>query len=597
MGNCKNCHKEVRNSKTHKCAKTTATKLLPCKQCSKQFSRASNLYQHINSAHESNKEFQCDKCDKTFSHAKNLKRHRSTHTNEDLVCQFCKTKFDTTKALHNHKQLKHPGQMKMKCDKCNKSFQHELSFKVHSDYCHSDKKCKQCHKQFTNLKTLRRHVISIHEKALIYECDMCDSKFSVQNKLHLHKLKEHENVEFKCANCDKKFAHTTNLKKHLEKCKPEAPSKLPFQCDICHRSFRFELTCKHHIQICKKGSPASEGIDINSANTPKCDICDSTFATVALLHKHILRSHNKNKKTSPTQNGSSKDSNEKKRSKENISPIVTVDEEISFRKPSPLPPTLKSDKSLSQKGSSSPKKSKPGVKRHILAKPTSIILECKFCGESITKGNMSRHIFRRHKDQTQNSNSNSTRIIKRKEKSPPAEATKNEKSKPKSTVSKLSSADVPVKCQTCSTTFATKHELYTHEEKQHNFTRKFTCAGCDSKFDSSKKYSEHLNKIHDKKCDACGTKFNDKREFKEHFETGMCESALMAKFNETIVARCDICRIKFNGAESLEKHVLKFHLNKVNQRDICDAMANLGMIPEIDSFMAYLGLQRVVQYL
>ena len=130
---------------------------------------------------------------------------------------------------------------------------------------------------------------------------MCDNKFSVQNKLHLHKLKEHENVEFKCANCDKKFAHTTNLKKHLEKCKPEAPSKLPFQCDICHRSFRFELTCKHHIQICKKGSPAPEGIDINSANTPKCDICDSTFATVAYLHKHILRSHIKNKKTtSPT---------------------------------------------------------------------------------------------------------------------------------------------------------------------------------------------------------------------------------------------------------------------------------------------------------
>ena len=485
--------------------------------------------------------------------------------------------------------------MKMKCEKCNKTFQHELSFKVHKDYCHSDKKCKQCHKQFTNLKTLRRHVISIHEKALIYECDMCDNKFSVQNKLHLHKLKEHENVEFKCANCDKKFAHTTNLKKHLVKCKSEAPSKLPFQCDICHRSFKFELSYKHHIQICKKGSPALEGEDINSANTPKCDICDSTFATAALLHKHILRSHKNKKATSPTP----KDSNEKKRSKENISPVVTVDEEISFRKPSPIPPTPKSDKSLSQKGSSSPKKSKPGVKRHILAKPTSIILECKFCGESITKGNMSRHIFRKHKDQTQDSNSNSTRIIrKQKEKSPPAEpATKNEKSKPKSTVSKSSSADVPVKCQTCSETFAAKHELYAHEEKQHNYTRKFACAGCDSKFDSSKKYSEHLNKIHDKKCDACGTKFNDKREFKEHFETGMCESALMAKFNETIVARCDICRIKFNGAESLEKHVLKFHLNKVDQREVTQAMANLGMIPEIDSFMAYLGLQRVVQYL
>ena len=62
--------------------------------------------------------------------------------------------------------------------------------------------------------------------------------------------------------------------------------------------------------MCKKGSP--EGTDINSVNTPKCDICDSTFATVALLHKHILRSHYKNKKTTaPTQNGNSKDSNQK----------------------------------------------------------------------------------------------------------------------------------------------------------------------------------------------------------------------------------------------------------------------------------------------
>ena len=105
-----------------------------------------------------------------------------------------------------------------------------------------------------------------------------------------------------------------------------------------------------------------------------------------------------------------------------------------------------------------------------------------------------RHIFRKHKDQTQDSNSNSTRIIrKQKEKSPPAEpATKNEKSKLKSTVSKLPSADVPVKCQTCSETFAAKHELYAHEEKQHNYTRKFQCAGCDSKFDSSKKYDRRV---------------------------------------------------------------------------------------------------------
>ena len=386
--------------------------------------------------------------------------------------------------------------MKMKCDKCNKSFEHELSFKVHRDYCHSDKKCKQCHKQFTNLKTLRRHVISIHEKALIYECDVCDSKFSVQNKLHLHKLKEHENVEFKCANCSKKFAHTTNLKKHLEKCKPEAPSKLSYQCDLCHRAFRFELTLKHHKQICQKGK--------NGGKNPV------------------------SQKLNLSQNGSSKD--QKKKSKENI--LQNVTNVTNSREKSSRKVTKKQNSKDIKKAASQNNVKKPPQKS-----PAKI----KKKRQSVTNG--------------------------------------------------------PVKCQTCSNIFDSKHQLYFHEEKEHNFIRKFSCVGCDSKFDVKKKYSEHLNKIHDHKCDTCSVKFGDKQAYIDHFETGMCESATMAKFNDNLLTYCDICHISFIGAESLEKHVLQFHLNKVNQRDICDTMVNLGIIPEVDAFMAYLGLQRVTHYI
>ena len=86
------------------------------------------------------------------------------------------------------------------------------------------------------------------------------------------------------------------------------------------------------------------------------------------------------------------------------------------------------------------------------------------------------------------------------------------------------------------------------------------------------------------------------KDFIAHFETGMCESDTMAKFNDTLLSHCDICKMKFNGAEALEKHVQKFHLNKVNKRDICETMVNLGIIPKKDAFMAYFGLQRVVYY-
>ena len=105
-----------------------------------------------------------------------------------------------------------------------------------------------------------------------------------------------------------------------------------------------------------------------------------------------------------------------------------------------------------------------------------------------------------------------------------------------------------------------------------------------------------MKKIHDHKCDICDTKFSDKKDFIAHFETGMCESDTMAKFNDTLLSHCDICKMKFNGAEALEKHVQKFHLNKVNKRDICETMVNLGIIPKKDAFMAYFGLQRVVYY-
>lgn len=179
-----------------------------------------------------------------------------------------------TKRLRSQKELK--------CEKCAKVFDHELSFKVHSDYCHSDKKCKVCGKKFTNLKSLRRHVISVHEKALIYQCDKCEESFSVQNHLHLHKMKAHENVQFKCANCGNKFAHSTNLKKHLEKCKPENPSQMTSQCDKCHRVFRLEASLKSHRLVCAKKLKNGQ---------IKCDICDLNFGKIEELQLHIRKLH------------------------------------------------------------------------------------------------------------------------------------------------------------------------------------------------------------------------------------------------------------------------------------------------------------------
>ena len=531
---CKKCRKEVKKGANHKCVPSSG-KLFPCKQCSKKFSQASNLYQHIHSIHEVNKAFKCDKCDKTFSHSKNLKRHLMSHEKNDLLCTFCDKLFESQPALISHKKHKHPDQSEMKCDKCNKTFEHELSFKVHREYCHSEKKCKICHKKFTNLKSLRRHVISVHEKALIYKCDKCEMKFSVQNKLHLHKLKEHQNVEFKCQTCGKKFAHTTNLKKHMERCKPEAPSKLPFQCQNCHRSFRYEATLTEHVKACQQTFIVNK--EKLMKNVCTCAVCDMSFENVETLHAHIKKTHGPER----SQNSNPRPRSERIRSaKENISENIT-----------PMSLTdryMRKDRVLQTVTNVTPMKSaKKSPLKSLLAKNAVTVLHSE--------------PFQNQTDPAINKNFKFHQPI-------------------------------PVRCQRCAEIFKAKHELYIHEEKKHNIKREFSCYACDTKFFLRKSHTDHLKKVHSHKCDICAKNFHEKQDFVNHFESGMCSSPKMLKFNAGLSAFCEICQKKFAGAEALEKHVLAVHLGKGNRKQVTQSRLSPSVCNAQDTFLSYFGLER-----
>ena len=46
--------------------------------------------------------------------------------------------------------------------------------------------CEYCQRAFSNKKSLKRHVASVHERKKQFQCENCDMAFSTRNNLNKH---------------------------------------------------------------------------------------------------------------------------------------------------------------------------------------------------------------------------------------------------------------------------------------------------------------------------------------------------------------------------------------------------------------------------
>ena len=148
-----------------------------CELCEKTLTNNFCLKMHIMKIHgdhktdnKSKKLYECDICGISAP-----KSHLKNHQNAKVDCDICNKTFKDLRYLKNHNQSVHEKLKPFKCDRCELSFGSLSKLYWHVKIVH-DKvnscQCKKCGKTFSDFKNLESHNLSFHENIRPFKCDL-----------------------------------------------------------------------------------------------------------------------------------------------------------------------------------------------------------------------------------------------------------------------------------------------------------------------------------------------------------------------------------------------------------------------------------------
>ena len=246
---CGSCYKVFTGTKTRKLHEKLFhgkdKNRIQCEMCAKSFASKSALDYHKMQTHALQvTKYSCEICARKFKSETSLKRHiMEYHESQDWnKCELCSSKFKRKDMLtrhmrevYNETNVNHHYSLNSdlpinlvnpyNCKLCGKRFKRKEHIRRHEKIMNCQKKktieCHQCHKTFSDQKTLKQHIALVHVATSTYKCGKCDFNFVRKGDLLRHEENVHAKkpVQIKCDNCDKSFRRRDNLLKHVTHCK------------------------------------------------------------------------------------------------------------------------------------------------------------------------------------------------------------------------------------------------------------------------------------------------------------------------------------------------------------------------------------------
>lgn len=141
-------------------------------------------------------QFKCENCDKVCATKSLLREHAKSHFESYVYqCEICEFKSPSPSGIQHHKKYRHSEERPFKCQFCDARFKSKSDLRKHIDIHSSETpfKCALCSFECRCCHTLNRHTKIVHENSKqIYECHICDRKFTRGNNLSRHLTKTHK---------------------------------------------------------------------------------------------------------------------------------------------------------------------------------------------------------------------------------------------------------------------------------------------------------------------------------------------------------------------------------------------------------------------
>lgn len=197
---------------------------------------------------------------------KNVAGRNITTIKQKIICPECNLEFDTTKACKLHRR-KHKNESasdseKYHCTLCMRKFNRKSSYtnhmKNHDMKSNVKFTCDTCKREFQHKAHLDNHILSVHTREKGYPCELCNTNFSTQESLDLHKESHKIEKKHQCKLCNKAFYMLSTLNDHMR----THTGEKPFLCSICGRGFSQKTNLAQHMRRHQGLKPF------------KCDDCD-----------------------------------------------------------------------------------------------------------------------------------------------------------------------------------------------------------------------------------------------------------------------------------------------------------------------------------